>query len=133
MSIGIIPVFQPKFDDIRCATTGEGLLAELEILEDLADECTLPRLSSFADNREVPEDFDGDPEELAERLGPFDEWFPCEEGLECVSSLLAQIEGNAEYAAEFEMADEIATELRELKRVLKLAAARQGRFRFEIA
>ena len=50
-----------------------------------------------------------------------------------VAALLDQIEGNSEFAEQFEMVDEVTTELRELKRVLDLAVERKGRFRLEIA
>lgn len=54
---------------------GEILFANLDVIAEIADATSLPSLEDYADDREPPEDFDGDPEDARELLGPFDTWF----------------------------------------------------------
>lgn len=63
---------------------GETLFANLESIAGAAADASLPALEDFADDREPPADFDGDPDELREILGPFDTWF---EGAEAAAGL----------------------------------------------
>ena len=83
MTVGFFPAFEP-----RLAVTYEGdgasLFHHAAILDALAEENGFPLLSSFTDEREPPPDFDGYPEELADAIGPWNEWFSPEDGLRCV-------------------------------------------------
>ena len=69
MSLGIYPVFQPKLKGTKFDALGEVLAANVEALDKIARSANLTPFTAFADNRPVPEDFDGDPDELAEVMG----------------------------------------------------------------
>ena len=68
MAQGIYPVFKPKLQGTQVTTLGEVLVADLDDLEQIAEENELTPMSAFMDNREVPDDFDGTPEELDEAI-----------------------------------------------------------------
>ena len=61
MGLGVYPVFQPRVPEAKFRNDGKLLLQEYEKLDELAVKLGLKRFSSFGDNREIPEDFDGDP------------------------------------------------------------------------
>ncbi|MFM7159583.1 MAG: hypothetical protein ACKO3P_04325, partial [Planctomycetaceae bacterium] len=80
MALKIVAVFEPLVPDSapRKWEIGAAVLDELTELEELADKFGVVRLSAFGDNRELPADFSGDPEELSRTLGPFSGWFRCD-------------------------------------------------------
>src|SRR5262245_28216770 len=80
MTVGYCPAFDPK---LPAPFLGDGaaLFHHAAVLDAIAEERGLPLLTSFADDREPPPDFDGYPEELAEALGPWTAWFSTTEGL----------------------------------------------------
>lgn len=126
MGLGLYPVFEPKLRGTKMETLGEMLAAALGDLEEIAASAEITPLSAFMDNRDAPEDFDGEPEELAEALGPWDEWFDPATGAAALEALAAS-------AFEHENAEAIAEELRDIARVVTAAAGVRGmKFRLEI-
>lgn len=71
MSLGIFPVFQPPLIGTKFEGLGEAIAANLKAIESIARSARLTSLAAFGDNRPVPDDFGGDPDDLAEILG---EW-----------------------------------------------------------
>jgi hypothetical protein len=131
MTVGFVPAFEPKID---APFEGDGatLFHHAATLDALAEEHNLPSLTSFADNREPPPDFDGAPEELAEALGPWTAWFSPNEGLQCVEGLLAALE-DPKIRATLPFVEGLKDELNALCDVLIVAKKRKARFRLEIA
>lgn len=114
------------------AVVKDAILDELVQLDEFADEFGLERLSSFGDNRPIPEEFAGDPEELSRRLGPFQGWFDCESGRRAVRGLLDTVTGNRRLAGRFDNWIDLEIALVELERTLARGAAAKTRFRLEL-
>jgi hypothetical protein len=129
--VGFCPAFRPK---IGATFTGDGasLFHFASALDELAESRNVPLLTSFADNREPPPDFDGTREELSEAIGPWQEWFSPTEGIRCVEALLAGLEGPAS-RARFEPRSGVIEDLMALHDVLLVAKKKHARFRLEIA
>ena len=64
-------MFQPELKGTKFDATGEALAANFEALDRIAKSAKLTPFTAFADNRPIPEEFEGDPDELAEAVG---EW-----------------------------------------------------------
>ncbi len=123
---GIYPVFKPKLHGAQVTTLGETLAEDLDDLEELAEEADLTPMSAFMDNREVPDDFDGAPEDLDEAMGSWDEWFEPTVGAEALEALAASV-------SEHRHGETLAAELTDIARVLRIAAKRNGcKFRLEL-
>ncbi|MDB5218692.1 MAG: hypothetical protein JWO86_6619 [Myxococcaceae bacterium] len=131
MTVGFFPAFEPKIT-VTYEGDGASLFHHAAVLDALAEEHGLPTLSSFADDREPPPDFDGYPEELAEAIGPWTAWFSPTDGLRCVEGLLAALEdpGARELIPTVEA---VIDDLDALQDVLVVAKKRNVRFRLEIA
>ena len=131
MTVGYCPAFDPK---IGVAFEGDGasLFHHAPALDALAEERGVPLLTSFADDREAPPDFDGYPEELAEALGPWTAWFSPTEGLRCVEGLLAALD-DPNVRARIAAADGVVADLSALHDVLLVAKAKKAKFRLEVA
>ena len=110
MSLGLVPIFSPDgagaFEGL-----GEALAQDLEALEELAYSAGLTPLSAFADQRDIPEDFAGDPEELDELLGPCADWFDPALGADAVDALRASIDSRKGRAIEFDESEGVIEEL----------------------
>lgn len=74
-------VLRTQDDRVIEPSGGELLMAELERLDELAVQAGLRPIASWADDREIPEDFDGDPDELEELMGPNPIWHTSPEAL----------------------------------------------------
>lgn len=131
MTAAFCPAFEPS---IRVAFDGDGasLFHHAPLLDALADERGLLLLTSFADDREPPPDFDGYPEDLADALGPWAAWFSAEDGLRCVEGLLAALE-EARVRERFASVDGVVADLEALHDVLVVAKKERARFRLEVA
>jgi hypothetical protein len=131
MTVGFVPVFEPK---IAATFEGDGasLFHHAAALDELAEECGVPPLTSFADNREPLPDFDGFPEELAEALGPWTAWFSTTDGLRCVEGLLSALE-DPKARARISFVEGVVDDLNALRDVLIVAKKKKSRFRIEIA
>jgi len=131
MTVGFVPAFDPK---IAVAFEGDGasLFHHAPLLDEIAEGRGVPLLTSFADDREPPPDFDGMPEELAEAIGPWTAWFSPTPGIRCVEGLLDALEEPA-VRARFAAVDGVVADLRALHEVLLAAKKKRARFRLEVA
>lgn len=129
----LYPVFDPPVD-IDNETTGEFLAASFEALDAIAERLGLVPLTAFVDNRAIPEDFDGDPDELDELMGPCSDWFDASAGQ---AALTALADAMSSKPGEFEDLEThraaVAEELRDLAQLLGQAAAGGARFRLELS
>lgn len=130
MTVGFVPAFEPK---IPALFEGDGaaLFHHAALLDEIAEGRGLPPLTSFADDREAPPDFDGHPEELAEAVGPWTAWFSPTDGLRTARGLLEALDEPA-LGARVPYLDNVLTDLRALEEVLMVAKKRRARFRLEI-
>ena len=131
MTVGFVPSFEPK---LAASFEGDGasLFHHAAVLDAISEERGLPPLTSFADDREPPPDFDGFPEELIEAIGPFTAWFSPTDGLRCVEGLRAAFE-DPSVRSRVAAVDVLLDDLQALHDVLVLAKRRKARFRLEIA
>lgn len=133
MTVGFFPAFDPK---LVVAYDGDGdgaaLFHHAAVLDAIAEEHGVPTLSSFADDREPPPDFDGYPEELAEAIGPWTAWFSPTDGLRCVEGLLAAL-ADPTIRERVTPVDMVLDDLDALRDVLIVAKLKRVRFRLEIA
>lgn len=133
MSLGIYPVFNPPVAEADFDGLGEALAAEFETLDELAEAHGITRLTAFSDTREVPEDFEGDPDELAEMLGPWEDWFSCRDGLQAMEGLISLIKNNTDVSDELEDAQGVLEELRAIVSALGVADDAGADFRLEMS
>jgi hypothetical protein len=131
MTVGFCPSFDPRIA-VHFEGDGAALFHHAAALDAIAEERGLPLLTSFADDREPPPDFDGSPEELAEALGPWTAWFSPTEGLRCVEGLLSALE-DERAGDRIPSVEGIIDDLTALQDVLIVAKKRKTRFRLEIA
>jgi hypothetical protein len=132
MGFGIYPVFNPKVPDAVFGVDGKLLAQYSVVLDRIARDNGMPAFSSFGDNRPVPDRFNGDPDELSEALGPWNEWFLVGDGLRVVEGLLAAIGSGAAGFRSSQDSAEVATQLRELAACLSMAMLCGARFRLEM-
>jgi hypothetical protein len=131
MTVGFCPAFDPKIA-VPFEGDGAALFHHAATLDAIAEEHGLPLLTSFADDREPPPDFDGYPEELAEAIGPWNAWFSPTDGLRCVGGLLTALENDAT-RARISSVDMVIGDLTALNDVLVVARNKKARFRLEVA
>lgn len=131
MTVAFCPSFEPKIA-ARFEGDGASLFHHAAVLDAIAEERGVPPLTSFAEDREPPADFDGFREELAEALGPWTAWFSPTEGLRCVQGLLAALDDPA-LRARVPYVDAVVADLAALEDVLLVAKKKKARFRLEIA
>jgi hypothetical protein len=131
MSLGIFPVFEPQLTGTHFEALGEVLAANFETLDMIAQSAGLTPFTAFADNRPIPEDFDGDTDELAEVMGEWTEWFDPLDGRLAMRALADHIKVNALAADKLDNADTVV-ELEEMSRVLEAAEEQGVRFRLQI-
>lgn len=132
MNPGLVPAFNPILVGGDFQLSGSALLNNAEILEEIADEAGLESLTRFTDMREVPEDFEGTPEELELVLGPWTEWFDAEWGQETVVALIDHIQKKPAIRKQFDEPHAVEADLQELARLLKLGASSGSEFRLEV-
>ena len=133
MSLGIYPVFETDLKGTRFESSGEALAANFEALEKIAKSAKITPLTAFADNRPIPEDFDGDPDELDEVMGECTEWFDSTLGQVSMQRLADYFKANQKAAKRLEDPSWVVTELEELARVLGAAAGQGVKFRLEMS
>jgi len=132
MSLGIFPVFRPKMPAAQFRVLGEVLAAECMTLHEIAEANGIPSITSFGDNRDVPKDFDGGPDELDERIGPFDDWFDAADGINAFEAMIELIQTNPYETQAIDEPDNVVKELEELIRVLTIAEKRGAKFHLEM-
>jgi hypothetical protein len=131
MTVGFFPAFESKIA-VTYEGDGASLFHHAAVLDVMAEEHGVPTLSSFADDREPPPDFDGYPEELAEAIGPWTTWFSPTDGLRCVEGLLSALE-DPRARALIPALNAVLDDLDALQDVLIVAKKKKVRFRLEIA
>lgn len=131
MTVGYCPAFDPKIP-AHFEGDGAALFHHAAALDAIAEERGVPLLTSFADDREPPPDFDGYPEELVEAIGPWTAWFSPNDGLRCVEGLLEALD-EPEARARIPAVETVVDDLTALHEVLLLAKKKKARFRLEIA
>jgi hypothetical protein len=131
MTVGFCPAFEPKIS-AAFEADGASLFHYAPVLDAIAEERGVPPLTSFADDREPPPDFDGYPEELAEALGPWTAWFSATNGLRCVEALLSAMD-EPNVRARIASPAGVVADLEALEDVLIVAKAESARFRLEVA
>ncbi|MFO0826455.1 MAG: hypothetical protein U0792_25605 [Gemmataceae bacterium] len=130
MSLGIYPVFQPKLTSTKFDALGELLAANCEELDNIARVAKLTPLTAFADNRTISDEFDGDPDDLAEVMGEWTEWFEPAEGRTAIHALADHIKASPKAANRLIEAGGL---VEELSRVLRMAAMEGVRFRLQMS
>ena len=133
MSLGIYPVFQSKLKGTKFDALGEVLAANFEALDKIARAAKLTPFTAFADNRPIPEDFDGDPDELAEVMGEWTEWFDAAKGQAAMQALAHHVKASPKAAKQLDDSAGVVAELEEMARVLGAAAAQGVQFRLEMS
>ena len=133
MSLGIYPVLNPPVPDASFDGLGEVLAMQFEVLDELASEHGITCLTTFADTREVPEDFDGPPEELERIMGQWDDWYPCRDGKLAFAALARLVTDNSSVAQRLEAPEAVAAELRAIASVLEIGERYGSQFRLEMS
>lgn len=134
MGAEVFPVFNPPVAAASFDADGKLFLCEHTALDSIARDIGLALFTAFGDNREVPEDFNGDPDELDEVLGgDWDEWFSIDDGLRTIEGLIHAIENDADMAGRLENPDYIRADLQELAKRLRIAREENAEFRLEVA
>jgi hypothetical protein len=133
MSLGFYPVFEREFTRTKFDGLGEVLVANVEALDEIARSAKLTLFTAFADNRPVPEDFDGGPDDLAEVMGQWTEWFNSADGRAAIQSIADHIMSHPEAAQRLEGASAVVDELEEMARVLRVAASERVRSRLQMS
>ena len=133
MSLGIYPVFEPACKGTKFDALGEVLAANFESLDKIARSARLTLFTAFADNRPIPEDFEGDPDELAEAMGEWTEWFDPAEGRAAMQALANHIRADPKAGKRLDGPTEVVSELEEMARVLGAAAKQGVRFRLQMS
>jgi hypothetical protein len=124
MSMGIYPVFEPNLTGDKFDALGEALAANFEALDKIAVAAKLTPFTVFSDSREIPEDFDGDPDELAELMGECTEWFDPGEGRAAIQSLIDHIKSNPKAAKRLDEPQGVVQELEDLRAHSQLPSRR---------
>lgn len=133
MSLSIYPVFNPPVPEVDFDGLGEVLAQEFEMLAELAEEQDLTSLTNFADTRELPADFDGSSDDLDDLMGPWADWFICQDGQAAAEALVTLIADDPEIAGRLEAPAAVIEELRSLAQALETAGAKGARFRLELS
>ncbi len=101
-------------------------------LDDIARDLDLAPLSAYGENREVPERFEGDPDELEEILGEWDEWFSIDDGLKTIDGLITAIRNDPCMASRLQEPDYVCSDLEALASCLRVAREENAQFRLEV-
>ncbi len=94
MGLLIYPEFEKELTEPESDATGEWLAVNFEVLDNIAAEANLTPFTAFADSRQIPDDFDGGPDELAELMGEWSEWFDASQGQAAMQALAERIQTN---------------------------------------
>ena len=133
MSLGVYPVFNPKVTGTKFKSLGEVLADNCRALDRIARSAKLTPFTAFADNRPIPDDFDGDPDELAEVMGEWTEWFDPASGRVAMLAIMERIKSSPSAAKRLDDPEGVIAELEEMARVLDVAARKGAQFRLEMS
>lgn len=132
MGMMVFPVCRTPVPAAEPSTTGEFLAAEFPALDRLAEASGIPPLTAFADQRPVPEGFDGPPWELDEALGACGDWFQAATGRAAFTRLARLIRERPDLTRRLESPERVAEELDDVARILAPAAEAGAEFRLEL-
>ncbi len=132
MSLGIYPVFNPKVPEAQFRVLGEVLASECTTLHEIAEANSIASITSFGDNREIPSDFEGSPDDFDAMLGPFDEWFEPAEAIDAFAALIDVIRTSPYESRNLDDPESVIEELAELIRVLTIAERNRSRFHLDM-
>ena len=107
---------------------GVDLLDALHVLDELAPALGVQALSAYADNRDWPADFEGQPEDAFALLGPREDWYPIGDGIASCEALLGQLQAHPQAEVNPQALQELAL----LCAWLKQARASCAQFRLEV-
>ena len=130
MSFLVFPVFQKKAFPSPLRSTGEHIGAALELLDSWAEEADVPTLGEFdGSHGEVPEDFDGDPDELELPRSKW-KWFSPEKGIASIAVMIEKARESKSKARLKKVTDPKAllVELEDLKQALEQATKAKTKF-----
>ena len=130
MGAEVFPVFNPRVPAASFDADGKLLLREHAALDSIALDLDLAPFTMYGDNREVPEDFDGHPDDI---LGEWDEWFSIDDGLKTIDGLIAAIKNDPRMAGRLDDPNFIRSDLEALANCLRVAREKNARFRIEVA
>lgn len=102
------------------------------VLDDIARDLEFAALSAYGENREIPEVFEGDPDELEEILGGWDKWFSIEDGLKTIDGLITAIRNDPRMASRLLEPDYVCSDLEALASCLRIAREENAQFRLEV-
>lgn len=108
---------------------GVDLLDALHVLDELASALGVQALSAYADNRDWPADFEGQPEDAFALLGPREDWYPIGDGVASCEALLGQLQAHPQAEVNPQALQELAV----LCGWLKQRRASCAQFRLEVA
>ena len=132
MGLILYPVFERDFKAPPSDATGEFLANSFDTLDQIASEHGLKPISTFGDSRTVPEDFEGDPDELDEVMGPCTDWYDSRDGVTNLRELLNLISSRSDLANRLDSAEAVIDELRSLIMQLEVSSKEGIRFRLEL-
>jgi len=132
MGLGLVPIFLGK-RPAAFKALGEVLAQELDALEQIAADRGLTPLSTFSDQRQVPDDFDGAPEDLDDLIGPCTDWFDPAIGAAAVARLIDVLRAPSVAANGLAERDAVIEELTALKACLEKARHTDTKFRLTLA
>jgi hypothetical protein len=132
MGIGLYPAYNPHVPAAKFDADGKTLAREADTLDEIAEELGLSPLTAFADRREVPENFQGDPDELDELLGEWTQWFSVRNGMKTVKGLREAISKDRSLARRLKRPQDVLDELEELQKSLSVAQLAKAKFRIEL-
>lgn len=89
MSLTLIVESNPDIPLPNAGVYSEELIESLDELEEVAEENNLTSLSAFG--RQIPDDYDGNPNDIEKILGPWEEWFAPEDGIMVVTALMTAL------------------------------------------
>ena len=132
MGMGILPVFNKPGLDRWYTSDGKALAHDFPHLDELAEKLKIKKFSSFGDDRGVPDDFNGDPDDLDELLGEFDEWYEPMEAIEVFTQLASEILKSDPTESHLQYPDATAEDLLAIVRCLNAAEETGALFRLEL-
>lgn len=133
MGLVVYPVFRTPGASASRRTTGEFLAREFAELDRIACEYGLKGITDFADQRPVPEDFDGPPWELEELIGPCEDWFSAADGQAAFLRLASLIRAHSAVADRLKSPDAVIEELEDLAQIVGEASESGSEFRLNLS
>jgi len=129
MSFGLYAIFRPSVKLKAPQNDGVALLSVIDELDVIAAKLGVPALGSYTDARELPMDFDGDPDEAMELLGPRTDWYPIVDGLHTIDALIEHL--RAGESPRVKNTEQVLQDLLSVQKILMEAKGKARHFRLE--